>query len=100
MAVPQQAHHIIPEAVFDEMKKDFMTVFGNTNGEFFKQLGGNFIYLHSKEDSAQEAQALLADPKNKDLFGDIAVGGAWHRGSHPSDDATVTSISLPPTPKA
>ena len=100
MAVPQQAHHIIPKAVFDKMVEDFKTVFGNTNGEFFKQLGDNFIYLHSKEDSAQKAQALLADPKNKDLFGDIAVGGAWHRSSHPSDDATVTSISLPPPPKA
>lgn len=100
MAIPQQAHHIIPEAVFDKVKDDFIKVFGKNNGEFFKQLGGNFIYLHSKEDSAQKAQALLADPKNKDLFGDIAVGGAWHRGSHPSDDATVTSISLPPPPKA
>lgn len=100
MAVPQQAHHIIPEAVFDDLQDKFMTVFGKNNGEFFKQLGGNFIYLYSQEDSAQKAQALLADPKNKGLFGDVAVGGAWHRGSHPSDDATVTSISLPPTPKA
>lgn len=45
MSVFPQAHHIIPEAVFDALQDRFMAVFGGQHGAFFKQLGGNFIYL-------------------------------------------------------
>ncbi|QMT32567.1 hypothetical protein [Conchiformibius steedae] len=85
--VPQQAHHIIPEAVFDRMIGDFIAVFGRDSGAVFKQLGGNFIYLHNDNQAAERAQRLLSN--NKDLFGDLSFGGAWHHGSHPSYDNVV-----------
>ena len=88
-SVPQQAHHIIPVAVFNGLQDKFEKIFGEDYGSSFQQMGGNFIYLNTTADGAAKTQNLLTSTPG--LFGDVAVGGAQHWGSHGSYNAVVTS---------
>ncbi len=87
-SVPQQAHHIIPVAVFNGLQDEFEKIFGEDYGTSFQQMGGNFIYLNTTADGAAKTQNLLTS--TPDLFGDVSVGGAQHLGSHGGYDAVVT----------
>lgn len=81
----QQAHHIIPVAVFNNIAAanldiNFGTLFGEIDGRNFQQMGSNFIYLYEEANYAQRTASLLQNSPN--IYGDLSIGGAQHSGSH------------------
>lgn len=90
----QQAHHIIPVEALEGRERDIQRLFSLGNIKDFQQMGSNFIYLYSetegKHELADRAKELLQE--NKNIFGDVPVGGVNHSGGHANYNNAVKEM--------
>ena len=87
----QQAHHIIPVESLRGYEEKIQQLFNLKDTRDFQQMGSNFIYLYSEKEGRHEfadrAKELLKGDKN--IFGDIPVGGVNHSGGHTNYNEAV-----------